>query len=559
VTDTAQRRFEEMLDTEHRRGDRMLSLLLLGQFPVALGLAAVHGMWLTAVIAGLILSAGPWLLARARPGGLATRLTIGVALMGYAALLIDEVHGMTELHFYVFVALAFTIVYRDWRVPTVATVVIALHHAGFWLLQRAGAPVWVFSPSMTMSSGGAMTGTHIAGFGMVLLHAVFVVFEAVVLVYISQALVADTRAQAVLLDGQARDHAALGFLAESLRAGNLSAGADLAGQEGAIGTLRLGIDQVADLVRSIDQTAGRVADASHEVAVATAETGRASGEVASTLIQMAGGAAQQVELINGTRDSADVVAEAVAISSESAQRAADAAERVLAVTDEGRAAAASATEAVQAMSQSATEASSAIGQLATKSERIGAIVETITAIAGQTNLLALNAAIEAARAGESGRGFAVVAEEVRKLAEESQAAASSIAAIVLEIQNDTQSAVSIVRSGAQRSDESAATVQRADAAFGHIGDAVEEMRQRAQEAAEATERISQGAQATRRRIEEIAALAEQASASTQHASAATEQTSASSQQVAATAHDLAESAQQLRGLIGGFQLEGAAA
>ena len=61
------------------------------------------------------------------------------------------------------------------------------------------------------------------------------------------------------------------------------------------------------------------------------------------------------------------------------------------------------------------------------------VIAGINAISSQTNLLALNASIEAARAGEAGRGFAVVAEEIRKLAEETQAMTANMGKFVEEI------------------------------------------------------------------------------------------------------------------------------
>ncbi len=344
-------------------------------------------------------------------------------------------------------------------------------------------------------------------------------------------------------------------VAEEVADGNLSVGVrprserDVLGQ--AFHRMR---SRLASTIQEIARSSDTVGTASSEMAQSSQQAGMAVGEIANAVSSVAEGAERQLRSLEQAREFTAAVAAASHASAANADETAAAARQARAVAEDGAAAVHRASEAIRAVQQTSGEITGTMHQLGAMSERIGGIVDTITGIAEQTNLLALNAAIEAARAGEQGRGFAVVAEEVRKLAEESQTAAGSIADLIGQIQSGTARAIDVVSAGARQTEDGVEIVEQARLSFERIDSSVQDMDERVQRITAAVADIVASGTEMQQSIEQVLSVAEASSASAEQVSATTEQTSASAQQIAASAGELAHTAEALQGVVRQFKL-----
>lgn len=133
--------FQERHDKMARRGDKILSNLMIFQWFLGITLAlilspytwqgtthAIHPHVYLAIFLGGLLSVVPITVARLSPGTTLTRHVMAAAQMLWSALLIHLTGGRIETHFHVFVSLAFFSVYFDWSIYVTATIAVALDH-----------------------------------------------------------------------------------------------------------------------------------------------------------------------------------------------------------------------------------------------------------------------------------------------------------------------------------------------------------------------------------------------------------------------------------------------
>jgi methyl-accepting chemotaxis protein len=527
-----------LLDETYRRTDRLLSWLLVAHLPLFVGLAFLRGTWTEVLAWGVPCVAAGVLAAWLQPGSLLSRMTIAAALLVSSALIIHQTGGMIEMHFHIFAILAFLLMYRDWRVPVWGAAVVAAHHALFNLLQTNGGSVRVFQ--------------HHSGWGIVAVHAAWVVFEVSILVYMARLLAAETlQAQALMA------------LAERVGAGDLTARADRgAGAVGdAVGAINGGTERLAAAMREVSGRSRRVSDVAQGFSDSAEHVTAAAEGVAASLTQVVGGAQEQAEMarlmagaLGEMSRSIEGVAQRAAGVSEQSQRAAGAARDGSRVIGE-------AVGSLGRIRATVLESAERITELQGYSDRISRVTQAVADIASQTNLLALNAAIEAARAGEQGRGFAVVAEEVRKLATQSGDSAREAAELIRGVQAMTGRAAESMRRGTAEVEAGSALAAGAGGALDEIMDVVERTAADVGEITRAAHEIA----ASSRTVLAVAgldgaaeahgllALSQANAAAAEDAAAAVQEINAGMEEMSASADELARIARELQDETGRFR------
>lgn len=134
--------------------------------------ASLYGMYIFGFISGGILFTIAYIAYRYLSHTNTYKYITALILLCFSIIIIQQSLGRIEMHFHIFGALSFLVIYKNHKVISVGAIFIILHHLLFNFLQVHnigifGTPIIVFN--------------YGCGMDIVFLHAVFVIFEWLVL------------------------------------------------------------------------------------------------------------------------------------------------------------------------------------------------------------------------------------------------------------------------------------------------------------------------------------------------------------------------------------------
>lgn len=299
-------------------------------------------------------------------------------------------------------------------------------------------------------------------------------------------------------------------------------------------------DEFGILLHALDMTRSNLRGALGEVQGVTTQLAAAAEQLSVVTNQTSAGVSSQRMETEQVATAMNEMTATVQEVAQNSEEAAAAAQRADDLARQGNQVLQTALEEITRLSSEVADTTTAMHKLSEDSTSINTVLTVINGIAEQTNLLALNAAIEAARAGEAGRGFAVVADEVRGLAQRTQASTAEIESLIANLQHGADTAVNLTNSSNALAGSTLELAQEAGNELEAIARTVSEIQAMNIQIATAAEEQSSVAEEINRSIINVNSIADQSAAAVE--------------ETAASANELAQLGQLLQNQVGLFRL-----
>lgn len=220
-------------------------------------------------------------------------------------------------------------------------------------------------------------------------------------------------------------------------------------------------------------------DVSRQVFSLTAELNAIANQQASGSQQQASALAQVTAFLQQMTATAQNIANKTELLNQSSHQIKDVTHRVKTASIKVSQVGESGTDAVgktingnQKVNKLYGDLGEILNDLVQQQSQIREIVTTIRSISDETRLLSFNATLEAAGAGEYGSRFAVVAGEVKALSDRSVLASQQVSAILGQVEQRIQHAVSATASGHQEIETALTTAQQSSEVLRELMDAI---------------------------------------------------------------------------------------